>query len=83
MGTCQDELEITAAAIGAFARLLTTTGRRFKTQGTTDGGLICEDRTSPARPAVWKISPDGGLVADSCYSYPLRAFTSVPLPRGV
>ena len=83
MGTCYDELEITEAAIDTFARLLVLTGRRLKTHGSGDGGMICEDRTSPARPRIWKITRDGVLVADSHYSFALRAFTAAPLPQAI
>lgn len=80
MGTCP---EITDAAIGTYARLLATTGRRLRTHGSADGGMICEDRTSPARPRIWKISPDGAMVPDTLYSFALRAFTAAALPQGV
>jgi hypothetical protein len=83
MRSCHHELEITDAAIGTFARLLVVTGRRLKTHGSGDGGMICEDRTSPARPTLWKISPDGGLVPDSRYNYARRAFAPVALPTSI
>ena len=82
MGTCR-ELEITGAAVNAFARLLIAVGGPLRTHGCADGGLICEDRTSRARPNIWRISRDGEVLADRPYSFKLRAFVAAALPAGV
>src|SRR5947209_4586819 len=79
----EEEVEITDAALGAYGRLLRAIGRVITTKAATDGGLICEDRTIPARPILWRISPDGAVLADSRYSFASRAFMSELLPGGL
>lgn len=76
MGTCQHSTEITDAAIEGFARLIAATGARFITYGREDGGLICEDRTSRARPRLWRILPSGRILPDSRYSFTAHRFTA-------
>ena len=92
MGTCPqqvaaasaaDEVEISEAALGAYGRLRAIIGERLSTHPARDGGLICEDRRIYTRPSLWRISPDGSVMADSRYSFTLRAFTAVALPAGV
>ncbi|MFL5824486.1 MAG: hypothetical protein ACJ764_13715 [Solirubrobacteraceae bacterium] len=60
--------------------MLAAMAGRVKTHGYRDGGLICEDRTSRARPSAWRISPDGSVVPARVYSFARRAFISGPLP---
>lgn len=81
MGACH-ELEITDAAVNAFARLLVLTGGPLRTHGCPDGGMICEDRANRARPKLWRISPDGEVLPDRPYSFKLRSFVSAALPAG-
>jgi hypothetical protein len=88
MGTCPsgsllcspDEIAITDAAIGTFRQLLGAMAGRITTHAYRDGGLICEVRTSPARPRMWRIAPDGGLLPDSSYNFARGGFVSVPAP---
>lgn len=82
-GSGRDKAAVTEAALGAYGRLLAIVGRRLRTHPARDGGLICEDRRSRTRPAMWRISPDGALLADRRYSFTLRTFTAVALPQGV
>lgn len=72
----EEGIEITDAALGAYGRLLRAIGRIITTKATADGGLICEDRTVPARPVLWRISSDGTVVADSRYDFASGAFVS-------
>jgi hypothetical protein len=74
------EIEITDAAIGAYARLLATVGARLRTHGCHDGGLLCEDRRNRARPTIWRISPEGAVLPDTRYDYRLRAFVAGAVP---
>jgi hypothetical protein len=92
MGTCprpiearslQAEPELTDAAMGAYGRLLAIFGARLQTHPTRDGGMICEDRRTRTRPAMWRISPDGAILPDSRYSFALGGFTPVAVPQGV
>ena len=78
--TSDREIEITDAAISAYGRLLRAVGRTIRTHAAGDGGLICEDRTLPAKPVLWRISPDGAVVADRPYCFTSRAFTTAVLP---
>lgn len=76
-----DEVEITVAAVGSYARLLSAVGHRIHTYGTHDGGLICEDRSrTRARPTMWRIRGDGTVVADTPYSFARGAFIAAGLP---
>jgi len=77
------EIEITDAAIGGYSRLLSAVGGRIATHASRDGGLICEDRTVPARPTVWQVLPDGAVLPDNPYNFLLGAFVTASLPRGV
>jgi hypothetical protein len=74
------EVEITTGAICGYGRLLRAVGRTIKTHPAGDGGLICEDRTVPARPMLWRVSPEGAVLPDRPYSFITRAFTSAKLP---
>lgn len=74
------EIEITDAAIGGYGRLLSAVGGRIETHASRDGGLICEDRTVPARPTAWRVAPDGVVLPDSPYNFPLGAFVTAGLP---
>ena len=79
----QDELEISDAALGAYGRLLRAMRRVITTHPARDGGLICEDRTTPAKPILWRISPDGTVTPDSRYNFANRGFVSASLPGGL
>ncbi len=79
----REEVEISLAAIGGFRRLRRVLGGAVKTHGSLDGGLICEDRSVRTRPTIWRISPDGAVLADSPYNYATRTFSRVKLPQGV
>jgi hypothetical protein len=92
MGTCHsggvevlvgDKVVVSEAAISTCVRLLAAMRGRIRTHPYRDGGLICEDRTSRARPRMWRIAPDGALLADSSYNFARRAFVSSQLPQGV
>lgn len=74
------EIEITAAALSAYGHLFRAVGRMIRTHAAGDGGLICEDRTVPAKPVVWRICPDGVVMPDRLYSFAERAFTAAVLP---
>jgi len=76
-----EELTISEAAIATCGRLVAAMAGRIATHASRDGGLICEDRTSRARPRMWRIAPDGGLLPDSSYSYVRHSFTRAPLPQ--
>jgi hypothetical protein len=77
------DVEITAAAIRSYARLLRAVGGKILLHAGKDGGAICEDRRSPARPTVWRISPDGVVEPDHPYNFMLQAFISARLPTAV
>lgn len=90
MGTCRggsvedliaDQVTITEAAIRTCGRLVALMAGRIATHAYRDGGLICEDRTSRARPRMWRITPDGTLLPDCSYSFTRGGFARVPLPR--
>jgi hypothetical protein len=83
MGTCQEEVDVTDAALGAYGRLRAIIGERLRTHPARDGGLICEDRKIYTRPSLWRISADGAVLADNRYSFTLRAFAPVALPQGI
>lgn len=76
-----EEVTITEAAIRTCGRLVAVMAGRIATHAYRDGGLICEDRTSRARPKMWRITPDGTLLPDCSYSFTRRGFARVPLPR--
>jgi hypothetical protein len=76
------EIEITDAAISGLSRLLSAVRGRIETHASGDGGLICEDRTFRARPTIWRVSPDGAVLADTPYDFRLRAFIPAGLPPG-
>ena len=78
-----EQIEISPAAISAYGRLLGAVGRRLYTHAAPDGGLICEDRTSKARPTMWRILPDGEIHPDRPYSYRRSGFVAVELPHSV
>ncbi len=79
----QGEVEVTEAALGAYGRLRAIVGERLRTHPARDGGLICEDPKVYTRPSLWRIAPDGAILADSRYSFTLGAFAPVALPLGV
>ncbi len=90
MGTClagsvepslAEEVTITEAAIRTCGRLVAMMTGRISTHAYRDGGLICEDRTSRARPKMWRITPDGALLSDCSYSFVRGVFAPVPLPQ--
>jgi hypothetical protein len=76
-----DEVTVTEAAIRTCGRLVALMAGRIATHAYRDGGLICEDRTSRARPRMWRITPDGALLSDSSYHFTRQAFSQVPLPQ--
>ena len=86
MGTCQSaglletEIAVSRAALRTYGRLRAAMAGRVRTYAYRDGGLICEDRTRPARPRMWRIAADGALLPDSTYSFARRAFVSTPGP---
>ncbi len=75
-----NEIAVSAAASRTCGRLLAAAGGRIRTYAYRDGGLICEDRASRARPRMWRIAADGRLLPDSSYSFARRAFVSAPVP---
>lgn len=75
--------EITGAAIEGVSRLLAAVPGTVQAHATSDGGLICERRTSTVRPTLWRVAPDGTVLPDSPYSFGLREFVTASLPRGV
>jgi hypothetical protein len=77
------EVKITRAAIRGYGRLLRAVGGRIQLHASSDGGLICEDRTSRARPRIWRISPDGVVEPDRPYSFVGRSFVAAELPAAV
>jgi hypothetical protein len=89
MGRCPsvapatEELEVSAAAVGSYARLLAGVPGSFRTHGCRDGGLICEERSNRARPIVWRILADGSILPDTRYNYAVRGFVTAALPSGV
>jgi hypothetical protein len=80
LGRHHDDITVTEAAIRTCGRLLAAMTCRIKTYAYHDGGLICEDRSSPARPRMWRVAADGALLPDSSYSFARREFVSVPAP---
>ena len=76
-----DEVTITDAAIRTCGQLVALMADRIATHPYRDGGLICEDRTNRARPKMWRITPDGALLSDCCYSFTQGAFATVPVPQ--
>lgn len=89
MGTCQsgsilstrpDGIAISEAAIRTCGPLVVAAAGRIRTHAYRDGGLICEDRTSPARPRLWRITPDGRILPDSSYSFARGRFMAAPAP---
>ena len=83
MGQVRQEIEISEAAIRAYARLVRILEGRIRTHATRDGGLICELRVGRARPMLWRIRPDGAVAADSRYSFVRGGFFAAPLPQGM
>jgi hypothetical protein len=92
MGTCHtgtlerlasDGVRVSDAAITTWRRFFAVTAGRIRTHAYRDGGLICEDRNSPARPRLWRIAADGALLPDSSYNFTRRAFIRVPVPGEV
>jgi hypothetical protein len=77
------EPEISRAAIRSYVRLLRAVGGKLQLHVASDGGLICEDRRSPARPTVWRISADGVVEPDRPYNFLLQAFVASRLPAAV
>jgi hypothetical protein len=76
----RDEIEISVGAICGYGRLLRAVERTLRTHPAGDGGLICEDRTVPARPMMWRVSPEGTVLPDRPYSFITRSFTMAKLP---
>ena len=76
-----DDLDVTPAAIRTFGRLLVVTGGHVAAHRSPDGGLICEDRSRFARPALWRILPDGTVRPDSRYSFVRRGFVTTAVPQ--
>ncbi len=76
-----DELEISAAAIGGYARLRRAVGSAIVAHVRADGSLICEDRRSVARPMMWQISTAGTVSPDTPYSFLIGGFVAAKLPR--
>jgi hypothetical protein len=78
-----DETEISLAAIDGYRRLLRTVGATLQTHAAKDGGLICEDHASRSRPTLWRVLPDGEILADTPYSFALGKFVAVTSPASV
>lgn len=78
-----DETEISLAVIDGYGRLLRAVGRTLCTHAAKDGGLICENRASRSRPSLWRVLPDGEILADTPYSFSLGEFVAVKLPVSV
>jgi hypothetical protein len=76
------EIEITAAAISGVSRLRRALEANLRTYPCGDGGLICEDGRSRARPKLWRVSPDGSIQPDAPYNFRLREFVTAPVPVG-
>jgi hypothetical protein len=74
------EIALSRAARRTYRRLLAHASGRIRTHAYRDGGLICEDRSSRARPRMWRITADGRLLPDSTYSFARRTFVSLPAP---
>jgi hypothetical protein len=83
MGQVRQEIEISEAAIRAYAQLVRVLKGRIRTHASQDGGLICELRAARARPMLWRILPDGAVAADSRYSFVRGGFVAAPLPQGI
>ncbi|HZU61948.1 MAG TPA: hypothetical protein VE983_13345 [Solirubrobacteraceae bacterium] len=81
MSSVGQEIEISQAAARAYAGLLRVLKGSIGTHASHDGGLICELRVGRARPLLWRIRPDGAVVADSRYSFVRGAFVTAPLPQ--
>jgi hypothetical protein len=77
------QIRASDAAIMTWRRLVAATAGRIRTHARRDGGLICEDRTSPARPRLWRIAADGAVVPDSSYNFTRGAFIRAPVPGEV
>jgi hypothetical protein len=75
-----DELEISEAAIAAYARLRRLVGGRIETHPAADGGLICEKRRKRSRPTLWRVTVDGEILADTPYSYATQTFVAPDAP---
>jgi hypothetical protein len=78
--TSAEEIAITEAAITTFWQLLGAARDRVTTHAYRDGGLICEDRTSRARPRMFRIAADGALLPDNSYNFARGAFVRAPAP---
>jgi len=74
------ETEISLAAIDGYGRLLRTVGGTLFTHAAKDGGLICEHRASRSRPRLWRVLPDGEILADAPYNFARGEFVAVKLP---
>ena len=77
------DVEVTHAAMRTYGKLLAVTSGRVSVHPTRDGGLICEDRTRFARPAMWQILPDGSVLPDRRYSFVTRGFATTTVPPGL
>jgi hypothetical protein len=77
-GLLETEIAVSRAALRTYGRLQAAMAGRIRAHAYRDGGLVCEDRTRPARPRMWRIGADGALLADSTYSFTRRAFVSTP-----
>ncbi len=81
MGYVHQEVEISDAAIRAYAGLLRALPGRISTHASRDGGLICEMRPRRARPILWRILADGTLRPDNRYSFVRKGFITTQLPQ--
>ena len=83
MESVRQEIEVSQAAVRCYGRLLRVLEGRVRSHASCDGGLICELRRPRARPILWRILPDGDVVADTRYSFVRGAFSTTPLPQGI
>lgn len=75
------EIEITSAAMRAYARLRSLSRGPLAAHPLPDGGVICEDRAHFARPTMWRILSDGTVLADNRYSFVRRGFVTTAIPE--
>jgi hypothetical protein len=77
------DTEISLEAIDGYGRLLRSIGGTLFTHAAKDGGLICESRASRSRPSLWRVLPDGEILADAPYCFALGEFVAARLPVSV